>query len=155
MRLSSRDKKQLVLTLALNLTLPLMATGQTSPATVVELRYSGQALSSGVQGRLKVDLAVKEGFKVAKRPAPKLAVESTPRFEVVAVGPFAESSAGKDVDYFGAFKPLELRIVPAKATEPGKYSLEGKLTYFYCSEREKYCSRSVEALTIPVEVTKR
>jgi hypothetical protein len=99
-------------------------------------------------------LEVKEGFKVAKRPAPKLQLNPNTQFEVV-VGSFDESVAAKDADYFGGFRPLELKITPAKTTEPGKYALDAKLTYFYCSEREKYCSRSVEALAIPVEVAKK
>lgn len=101
-----------------------------------------------------MELAVKEGFKVAKRPAPKLQVSPTALFDV-AVGGFTESLAGKEADYFGGFKPLELKIVPAKTTQAGKYSLAGKLTYFYCSEQDKYCSRSVESLAIPVEVSKK
>jgi hypothetical protein len=63
--------------------------------------------------------------------------------------------SSKDSDYFGGFNPLELRIAPAKATQAGKYSLEAKLTYFYCSEQDKYCSRSVETLAIPIEVSKK
>ena len=92
-----------------------------------------QAMASGVEGKLQVELAVKEGFKVAKRPAPKLQINPNTQFEVV-VGGFNESVASKDADYFGGFKPLELRIAPAKTTQAGKYSLEAKFTYFYCSE---------------------
>ena len=90
-------------------------------------------LPSGVEGKLHVELAVKDGFKVAKRPAPKLQINPTTQFDVV-VGGFNESIASKDADYFGGFKPLELRIAPAKTTPAGKYSLDAKLTYFYCSE---------------------
>src|SRR5262249_46864417 len=130
-------------------TLTLVLSGQTSPAKILEPRYSRQPIAAGVEGRLQIDLIVKEGFKVAKRPAPKLQVNSTTQFGV-AVGGFSESVASSDAEYFGGFKPLELKILPAKMTEPGKYSLEGKLTYFYCSERDKYCSRSVETVTIPI-----
>ena len=131
-----------------------MLSGQTNPAKILEPRYSRQPIAAGAEGRLQIGLIVREGFKVAKRPAPKLQLSPNTQFSV-AVGGFSESAASKDADYFGGFKPLELKILPAKMTEPGKYSLEGKLTYFYCSERDKYCSRSVETVTIPIEVDKK
>ena len=134
--------------------MPVLLGGQTGPAGILQARFSKQAVASGVEGKLQIDLAVKEGFKVAKRPAPKLQINPHARFEVV-VGGFNESIASKDADYFGGFKPLEVRIAPAKTTQAGKYSLEAKLMYFYCSEIDKYCSRSVEALTIPVEVANK
>jgi hypothetical protein len=100
-----------------------------------------------------MDLSVKEGFKVAKRPAPKLQLNSTPSFVITLSTGFVESVPGEDPDYFGGFRPVELKVVPSKTTRRGKYALEAKLTYFYCAEREKYCSRSVENLTIPIEVS--
>jgi hypothetical protein len=132
--------------------MPVLISGQTGTPGILQPRYS-QVVVSGVEGKLRMDLMVKEGFKVAKRPAPKLVVKPSTQFEVV-VGGFSESVSSKDSDYFGGFNPLELRIAPAKTTQPGKYSLEAKLTYFYCSEQDKYCSRSVETLSIPIEVSK-
>ena len=140
--------------LTLTIGLPWLVSGQTGPAGVLLPRYSQKTISSGVEGLLQVELAVKEGFKVAKRPAPKLQIKPANQFGVV-VGGFNESVASKDADYFSGFKPLELKIAPAKTVPAGKYSLEGQLTYFYCSERDKYCSRSVESFAIPVEVTKK
>ena len=139
---------------ALIVSFTLLVDAQTGPAGILQPRYLQQTLRSGVEGKLHVELAVKDGFKVARRPAPKLQINPTSQFDVV-VGAFNESIASKDADYFGGFKPLELRIAPAKTTPAGKYSLDAKLTYFYCSERDKYCSRSVEALAIPVEVAKK
>ena len=152
--LPSSPRNRLAISVALALSTPLLICGQTGPSGILQPRYSQQAIASGTRGALLIELQVKEGFKVAKRPAPKLQLNPSAQFEVV-VGGFSESVSAKDADYFGGFRPLELKIVPAKTTEAGKYALEGKLTYFYCSEKEKYCSRSVEALAIPVEVAKK
>lgn len=145
---------RLAFTLVLLMSLPLLISGQTGSPGVLQTHFSQQVMAPGVEGKLPVELVVKEGFKVAKRPAPRLVVKPANQFEVV-VGEFSESVSSKDPDYFGGFNPLELRIAPAKTTQAGKYSLEAKLTYFYCSEQEKYCSRSVEALAIPVVVAKK
>src|SRR5688572_3407515 len=143
-----------VLCLGLFLSMPLVLSGQSGPAGILQPRYSKQTVTSGGEGKLHIDLLVKDGFKVAKRPAPKLQINPHAQFGVV-VGGFSESVAGKDADYFGGFKPLQLVIAPVKTIPAGKHSLEGKLTYFYCSDIDKYCSRSVEALTIPVEVANK
>jgi hypothetical protein len=143
-----------VFRLGLLLSMPLLLSGQSGPVGILQPRYSQQTVASGVEGKLQIELLVKEGFKVAKRPAPKLQVNPHAQFDV-AVGGFTESVASKDADYFGGFKPLQLMIVPAKTIPAGRHSLEAKLTYFYCSDIDKYCSRSVEALTIPVEVAKK
>jgi hypothetical protein len=140
--------------LSLFISMPLLLCGQSGQARILQPRYSQQTVTSGAEGKLQIELLVKEGFKVAKRPAPKLQVNPHAQFDV-AVGGFTESVASKDADYFGGFKPLQLMIVPAKTIPAGKHSLEAKLTYFYCSDIDKYCSRSVEALTIPVEVAKK
>ena len=151
---ASTSKNRLALNWALIMSMPLSMSGQTGLSGILQTRYSQQTVVSGVEGKLRIELAVKEGFKVAKRPAPILLIKPATQFEVV-VGGFSESVSSKDSDYFGGFKPLELRIAPAKTAQAGRYSLEAKLTYFYCSEQEKYCSRSVETLAIPVEVAKK
>ena len=153
-KLTTSYLKNRVLCLSLVVSMPILLSGQTGPAGILQPRYSQKVVTSGTEGKLHVELAVKDGFKVAKRPAPKLQVIPNAQFGVV-VGAFSESVVGNDADYFGGFKPLELKIAPAKTTPAGKHSLEAKLTYFYCSEIDKYCSRSVEALTIPVEVAKK
>jgi hypothetical protein len=125
---------------------------QTGRANVLETRTTPARVVAGVENRIQVGLAVKEGFKVAKRPAPKLQMMANELFEVTVTDGFGESAPGKDPEYFGKFNPIGLKVRSAKATKAGNYSLEGKVTYFYCSEQEKYCSRSVDPLTIPVEV---
>ncbi len=64
-----------------------------------------------------------------------------------------EEGTGKDPEYFEAVRPLSLQLISSRSAQRGQYLLEGKFTYFYCSEKDKYCSRSVESLRIPIEVT--
>ena len=134
------------------LVFPLAILGQRASTTVLEHRWNSQPLAAGTGGKLQMELSVKDGFKVAKQPAPKLQVSPNSSFEVSIIRGFVENAQGKDPGYFGRFRPVELKVVPEKTIKNGKYSLEAKLTYFYCSEIEKYCSRSVENLTIPLEV---
>lgn len=134
------------------LTFPLVTSGQRSEAKILEYQWSSQPLTAGVGGKVQMQLSVKDGFKVAKNPPPKFQVNSDASFNVAVTQGFLEDSPGKDADYFGGFKPLELKVVPEKSLKSGKHLLEAKLTYFYCSEREKYCSRSIENVKVPLEV---
>jgi hypothetical protein len=128
---------------------------QTGASNVLETRSSTARVAVGIEEKVQVTVSVKEGFKVAKRPAPKLQISQNSLFTVTVISAFTESVPGKDADYFGGLNPLELKLVPERTTKPGKYSVEGKVTYFYCAERDKHCSRSVENLKFPVEVIEK
>jgi hypothetical protein len=126
--------------------------GQTRSPQVLLLQYDLNPLAAGVDGLLNINLVIKDGFKVPKRPAPKIKITPSSEFEVRGDLIFLEEGKGKDPEYFNGFKPLALHIKPATTTKPGKYSLGGEFVYFYCSEKDKYCSRSAENLQIPLEV---
>ena len=42
--------------------------------------------------------------------------------------------------------------VPVTAAKAGKYDIPGKLTYFFCSKTDGFCSRQVLDVKIPVVV---
>jgi hypothetical protein len=126
--------------------------GQPRSPQVLLLQYDLKPLAAGVDGLLNINLVIKEGFKVPKRPAPKIKISPSSEFEITGALMFLEEGKNKDPEYFNGFKPLTLHIKPASTTKPGKYSLGGELIYFYCSEKDKYCSRSAENLQIPLEV---
>jgi hypothetical protein len=126
--------------------------GQTHSPQVLQLQYDLKPLAAGVDGPLNINLVIKEGFKVPKRPAPRIKISPSSEFEIKGDLIFLEEGKGKDPEYFNGFKPLTLHIKPASTTKPGKYSLGGEFVYFYCSEKDKYCSRTAENLQIPLEV---
>ena len=101
---------------------------------------------------MRLVMSVKKGYKLAKRPGPKIEMTSVPGLEIVSISPFTERTPSEEPDYFGRLNPIGIKIAAAETTKAGNYSFEGKVTYFFCSEREMYCSRSVEPLRIPVEV---
>lgn len=126
--------------------------GQTRSPQVLQLQYELKPLVAGVDGVLNINMAIREGFKVPKRPQPRIKISPSSEFEIKGDLIFLEEGKGKDPEYFNGFKPLTLHIKPSSATKPGKYSLGGEILYFYCSEKDKYCSRNTENLQIPLEV---
>ena len=145
-------KKRLYVLLILMLCLPRGGESQGPAAGVLQFQFSSRRMVAGDESSVRVGFTIKEGFKVSKRPSPKFQLNPSPEFEVKIPAGFSDIKESGDTEYFSGLKPLELRVIPAKATKAGKYAIEVKLTYFYCSEKDKYCSRSVENLKIPIEV---
>jgi len=133
----------------------LLLMGQSDPGTVLQHRVTANQLTSGEPGIVTLELGVKEGFKIAKKPPPNLQLASSPNFEVKSPVLFQEARAGKDPEYYGELKPLEISVLTRLEIPPKQYELDGRLTYIYCSEKDKYCGRSATNIKIPVVVVKK
>jgi hypothetical protein len=119
---------------------------------VIQVQYAVSPIVAGESGELTVRFKIAGGFKIPKRPFPRLQLNSSDEIEVAGDVIFGEEGAGKDPEYFKGIRPITLQLSPARTARRGSHMLEGKFVYFYCSEKEKYCSRNVENLKIPVEV---
>ena len=136
------------------LTVSVKVNSQTKVAGVLESRVETSPVTVGKEGLTRLVMSVRKGYKLAKRPKPKIEMTPVPGLEIISISPFTERTPSEDPDYFGRLNPVGIKIAAAKTTKAGNYSFEGKVTYFFCSEREMYCSRSIEPLQIPVEVIK-
>jgi len=125
---------------------------QTGPAHILQLQTHSKPWAAGASGLVNMNLVIKDGFKIPKRPLPKIQIDSAPNFEIKGELNFIEEGRGNDPEYFNSFKPLALQVRAADSAKPGRYSLGGKFVYFYCSDKEKYCSRAVENVEIPIEI---
>lgn len=87
------------------------------------------------------------GFHVNVEPPIKLALLDTQDFVLVA-GKFIPDSSAKTLTTADGYKifdpkhtqPVKFAVKPAKNIKPGKYPVKVKLTYFFCSDQEGYCS---------------
>jgi hypothetical protein len=125
---------------------------QTGPTGVLQLQSHSKPWAAGASGLVNINLVIKEGFKIPKRPLPKIQIDPASDFEIKGALNFVEEGQGNDPDYFNSFKPLVIQVRATDATKPGRYSLGGKFVYFYCSNKEKYCSRAIESVQIPIEI---
>ena len=145
-------KRVLAFLVVLEFIVCLVSYSQSGPTGILQLQTSSKPWPSNTSGTVNISVIIKEGFKIPKRPLPKLQIDPTPEFEVKGETNFIEEGQGKDPEYFNAFKPMSLQVKTTQTKEPGRYSLDGKFVYFYCADREKYCSRSVETVQIPIEI---
>ncbi|MEW5979236.1 MAG: hypothetical protein AB1898_25870 [Acidobacteriota bacterium] len=126
--------------------------GQQGPANVLKIRPEANPIVRGKPSVVTLAFEIKPGFKIAKRPSPKLQLTAPEGMEVRGSLGLDEGGHPKDPEYFGAIKPLSLQVSAGTEVSPGQQKLSGKFVYFYCSEAEKYCSRSVEEVVVPLEV---
>jgi len=145
-------KRALALLVAIEFAACLVSYSQSGPKGILQLQTVSKPWPANSSGTVNISVSIKEGFKIPKRPSPKFQIDPAPEFEVKGETNFTEEGRGKDPEYFNSFKPMSLQVVTAKTTAPGQYSLNGRLVYFYCSDKEKYCSRSVEGVRIPIEI---
>ena len=124
--------------------------GATPP--IIQLQYVSRPVAAGQSGNLMIRFKISDGFKIPKQPSPKVQLMSSADLEVQGNFLLMEEGTGKDPAYFNALRPLSVQLTPSRTARRGQHLLEGKFIYFYCSEKDKYCSRSVENLQIPVEV---
>ena len=68
-----------------------------------------------------------------------------PKTEIKASGDDPKSNDGYYVD-------LPILKIPLTIVRAGKYEIPGKLTYFFCSEKDGFCSRQILDVKVPITV---
>jgi len=88
-----------------------------------------------------------EGFHVNVEPQIKLALLETKDFTPVAekFTPDANAKTLTTEDGYKIFdpkhtQPVTFAVKAAKGLKPGKYPVKTKLTYFFCSDKDGFCS---------------
>ena len=119
--------------------------------TVMSAKFSSPApIKAGRKADVTVSFNVINGYKINREPSVSLAV--TPIAGVTVEKKSVEASAvdpkSKD-EYYVDLPTLKIGVTAARA---GKYELPGKLTYFFCSKKDGFCSKQTVDIKIPLQV---
>jgi hypothetical protein len=91
-----------------------------------------------------------KGYKINREPT--ITLDLTPVTGVTLESKSIDASSidkkSKD-EYYVDLPTLSVGLTAAKA---GKYELPGKLTYFFCSISDGFCSKQVIEVKIPLQV---
>lgn len=128
----------------------LSGPGATLPQILYpEFRAAGP-MKVGQAGEVTVSFNLTKGYAI--NHTPPISLKLTPVSGVtLAKTDFAtpsEDPKSKD-EYYVDVPSIK---VPVNAAKPGKYDIPGKLTYFFCSKTDGFCSRQVLDVKIPVVV---
>jgi hypothetical protein len=107
-------------------------------------------VKAGVKTDVPVGFAVRDGFVINRTPPITLRLTETPGVTLGATSFTSSPDDPKSKDeYYVDLPTLKVPVVAAKA---GKYEIPGRLTYFFCSKADGFCSRQVFEVKIPLTV---
>jgi hypothetical protein len=108
------------------------------------------AMKAGQPGEVTVSFNLLKGYAINHKPPISLKLTKVSGL-MLAKTDFAtptEDPKSKD-EYYVDLPSIKVPVTAAKA---GKYDIPGKLTYFFCSKTDGFCSRQVLDVKIPVVV---
>jgi len=122
----------------------------------IMVKAERDSLRSGESGKLLFTIKPKAGFHVNVEPPISLELAS-PKGFTVATKRFVPDSTVKALTtkdgykIFNPERPVSFAFKVEKSVKPGRYTVQSKLTYYYCSDAEGWCSFTSE--TFPVSIT--
>jgi hypothetical protein len=107
-------------------------------------------LKAGIKADVPVGFSVKNGFVINRTPPISLKLTAIPGVTLGATSFTSSPDDPKSKDEY--YVDVPTLKVPVTAAKAGKYEIPGKLTYFFCSKADGFCSRQVYDVKIPLTV---
>jgi hypothetical protein len=107
-------------------------------------------LKAGQSGEVTVSFNLTKGFAINHKPPISLKLTKISGMTLAKTDFATPTEDPKSKDEY--YVDLPSIKVPVMATKPGKYDIPAKLTYFFCSKSDGFCSRQVLDVKIPVDV---
>ncbi len=107
-------------------------------------------IKAGQPGEVTVAFNLLKGYAINHTPPISLKLTAVSGINLTKTEFTTSSIDSKSKDEY--YVDLPSIKVPVTAAKTGKYDVPGKLTYFFCSKADGFCSRQVLDLKIPVVV---
>jgi hypothetical protein len=104
----------------------------------------------GQHGEVTVSFNLLKGYAINHTPPISLKLNSVSGLMLAKTDFATPSEDRKSKDEY--YVDLPSIKVPVAASKAGNYELPGKLTYYFCSKADGFCSRQVLDVKIPVVV---
>jgi hypothetical protein len=136
--------------LALLLMAQLVAPNVKIPQVMSAKFSSAAPIKAGRKANLTVSFNLMKGYKINREPTISLDITPVTGVTLDAKSIEASSIDKKSTDeYYVDLPTLTVGLTAAKA---GKYEMPGKLTYFFCSTSDGFCSKQTVDVKIPLQV---
>ena len=136
--------------LALLLIAQLVAPNVTIPQVMSAKFSSAAPIKAGRKANLTVTFNLMKGYKINREPT--ITLDVTPvtgvTLDTKSIDASPIDKKSKD-EYYVDLPTLSVGLTAAKA---GRYELPGKLTYFFCSTSDGFCSKQTVDVKIPLQV---
>jgi hypothetical protein len=107
-------------------------------------------IKAGQLGEVTVSFNLLKGYAINHKPPISLKLTKISGVTLSKTDFETPSEDPKSKDEY--YVDLPTIKVPVTAVKAGKYDIPGKLTYFFCSKTDGFCSRQVLDIKIPVVV---
>ncbi len=115
----------------------------------VEVVVKQKNLKPGSSADMLISMKPVSGIHVNLKPAIELKLDSA---SVVSVAGNPGIPKGKE--YLDTSTPITQRISIPNNLKPGEISVKGMLTYYYCSDKEGWCSKFNQPFNITLNVSR-
>jgi hypothetical protein len=133
--------------LAILLLAQLVAPKSTLPQ-IMSAKFSSAPIKAGKKADVAVSFVVDSRYKINRDPRISIAVTPVAGVTVDKKPIEASSVDPKAKDEY--FVDLPTIKVPVTAAKAGKFELPAKLTYFFCSKADGFCSKQSVDVKIPI-----
>ena len=106
-------------------------------------------IKAGTEGELLITLTPKKGIHINLDPPLSVKLDSSD-----AVSSIGKPFIPKKDTIFDTSKPIRFPFTVSKNVKPGNITIQGILTYFYCSETDGWCSKFKQPLVVKLTVVK-
>ena len=107
-------------------------------------------LKAGARGEVAATFTILSGYAVDRTLPFKLELTPPAGIKLAQTEVKASSNDPKAKDQY--FVDLPVLKVAVTAAKPGKYEIPGKLSYFFCSKKDGFCSTQKLDVKMPVTV---
>ena len=128
----------------------LSAPGNKLPQILNARFHSATPIKAGVKGSITVSFDVQKGYAINRTPPISLKLSAAPGIRLDKNEFTTPSADPKSKDEYYVDVP-SLRV-PVTAAKLGSYEIPGKITYFFCSKSDGFCSKQAFDVKIPLQV---
>jgi hypothetical protein len=135
--------------LTLALVVQLVAPNVRLPQVMTANFSTAAPIKAGQKGNVTVSFSVLKDYKINRDPTITLAMTPVSGVKLASTTIEASPVDKKSTDeYYVDLPTLRIGLTVAK---PGRYELPGKLTYFFCSKTDGFCSKQTVDVKIPLQ----
>jgi hypothetical protein len=126
----------------------LSSPGNSLPQVLTPSYKPTAPIVAGKKGEIAISFSLLKDFAINRTPQMNLKLEAVEgvRLEKTTFMSSPDDPKSKDEYYVD----LPVLRIPVTASKPGRYEIPGKLTYFFCSKTDGFCSRQIIDVKVPV-----
>jgi len=116
----------------------------------IDISVANPTVKAGAKNSLVVLFSPKKGLHVVTDPPMEIELDTLQEIFRMSKLQIQKDKKG----YVASNKPVRQHFRIRSGTSPGVYLLKGEFIYYYCSEKEGWCTRAKQRIDIPITITK-